>query len=152
MIGQGKGLVMAGVYEQAEKLVAAASIASSELNNCTMHLFSNNYIPSGKDTIASFTEAAFSGYANATIATWGTPFYDGAGNAKTVATSVEFTQNGGNITDVAYGYWLQSGNSTILGAQRFTDAPIAFNGAGNSVVVLAEVTLALSLDCVEVDS
>jgi|SRR6516225_1320727 len=143
---------MAGVYEKVQKLADAASLQTAAYNNCTMHLFSNNFNPVGNETLSSFTETAFSGYANVTIATWGAAFYDANGDAKTTSTAVEFTHNGGNTTDVAYGYYLVHGNSTILGAQRFDDAPIGFNGLGNSCVVVSEITIGPTLDSVEIHS
>ena len=95
--------------------------ASSDL---VLHLFSNNIIPKQKDTLDRYKEVENGGYVP--IVLWGGEWEE----KELVAHSffIEkrvfiFNDKIGNV----YGYYITSGNSKLIWAERFTDGPYKVN-------------------------
>ena len=98
-----------------------------------VRLFQNNYTPSIASVLADFTQATFTGYAQAELLDTmaGLPRIDTDGNVYIVCNSVlSFTQTADTTPNTVYGYYVVSDvGSHIIAAKRF-DTPIEFNAAG----------------------
>ena len=135
---------MAGVIVNIEALAELQLMALGHWSNATLHTYSNDYTPTGRevDTVP-FTESAYSGYANATISSWGTAFLSGAGVPTLAAGSKEFAFTTGNLTETVYGQFLTTANGTLIAAERYA-LPIQMTGPGSGFT--AQITIEGKLD------
>jgi hypothetical protein len=104
--------------------------------NVKYRLFANNVTPTLNDTLATYTEASFAGYA-AVSQNWSNFTINGVANHQgyALAPPVTFTNTSGS-TQTVYGYYVTDDlNTTLLAAARFDGAPISIpTGTGYSVV------------------
>lgn len=106
----------------------------------TLKLYTSNTTPAETDTAATYTEAAWTGYAakSLTGASWTL-----SGTAPTqAATGVQTFTSSANQTLVNnYGYFvIQTTSGTIMFAERFTDAPYAISNNGDVINVTCQFT------------
>jgi hypothetical protein len=110
------------------------------LGDWYLALYDNNYTPDVTSAPGNFAETTLGGYAqiaqpigNWTISTTAT-------GAKAVMLTAVFTFTPGGTGDSLYGYYLvDGGDLTILGAERFTGAPINITVAGGTLTVDVEL-------------
>jgi len=99
-------------------------------------LFTNNITPSLSDTVSTYTEAVFSGYApvSQTFSNFTLNGVTGH-NGYALAAPINFTNSSGSSVNV-YGYFVTDTTGTILlAAARFDSAPVAIPGGGSTQVV-----------------
>lgn len=104
-----------------------------------VHLYTNDYTPLATSTVASFTEATFTGYADVTLsrATWGAPSTVSGKASSTYGTDPTFTCSGG-ASQTCYGYYVTTvDDATLLWAERFDTSRTIASGETLTVVVKA---------------
>lgn len=112
-------------------------------------LFKNTPLISPTSVLTDFTECDFTGYAQATLTTWGAPFIDSTLQfAKMVSPLALFTAGSPiTITNLVQGYfWVDALGTTYLGADYFRDAsgavaPIDVSTAGQQIAFVLEERL-----------
>jgi len=108
--------------------------------NRRLHLFTNNYTPTVTDTLASYSEATFTGYATQNITGWGAPTI-AAHVGAIQAASRTFTRTATGTTQNIYGYFVtNAGDTTLLWAERDPNAPIPLTNNGDSYTVTPRIT------------
>lgn len=116
-----------GLVEQLKRIVN---------DGVTYHLFTNDVTPDRDTELAGLTEAAWSGYAAASLDETDFPTESVAGhNGSILGPAVAFLNSSGSPVD-AYGYYVTDvANSMLLAAARFDDAPISKADAESFLVV-----------------
>jgi hypothetical protein len=122
------------VYEQAllDALVGALDvIPAGKLLSATpkVELFTNNYNPTGADTYAAFTKAAFTGYAPVSLV-----FSDGAVNLsngdQARVANAPFVAGALSGAVTVYGYIISDGSANVYIAELF-GVPVNFVNLGD---------------------
>jgi hypothetical protein len=114
--------------------------SGSSLSPVKYHLYTNNVLPNHADTLATYTEAAFTGYQAGLVTTWNPSTIDGTFHASTNAGTVSYFNNGTGGVQV-YGYYVtDSGSTFLIFAEQFSGAPLTI-GAGQQLQVIPAVTL-----------
>lgn len=109
-------------------------------NGIHLKLYKNNYTPVDGSTLASFTEADFSGYAQ-DVPSFGAVTTIGNKAAMQDSMSRVFTHNGGGTGNTIYGYYvIWDTGPEICFAERFP-APISMAALGNTISILLHFTL-----------
>jgi hypothetical protein len=105
-----------------------------------LRLYKSNTTPGDSDTAATYTEAAFAGYAASTLtaANWSIT----TGNPSTCAYAEQtFTANATATEDI-YGYFVtRASDGKLLYSERFTNGPYAMRNSGDAI----KITLNFSL-------
>jgi hypothetical protein len=118
-----------GISDVNALLVAAMVAAGYQVG-----LFTNNHTPVYGDTLGSFTEASFGGYARNNLASPTNTGTSGNINLETFAAST-FNPTGTGLPVTIYGYFIvNSGASRLTGAELFT-VPITISIAGQALNV-----------------
>ena len=95
--------------------------------NAVLHLYSNNHTPAYADTVSSYTEATFTGYASVTLtgASW---TISGTNPAAATYAAQAFASSANQTLQTIYGYYITvSGN--LVAAELFASSvPIQYNG------------------------
>ena len=130
---------MALVVVDGGELIALKALVNhtAQATNLTLCLFKSNTTPGNTDTLATYTEADFTGYSAATL-TGGS--WVVTGNPITYAKQT-FTSSAGSQNQDVYGYYLKAGTDLIY-AERFTDGPYNIANNGDKI----EVTPSLGAD------
>lgn len=100
------------------------------------HLFTNNVTPTLADTVATYTEASWTGYA-AVSKTFTDYTINGVSghNGFAIASPIAFSNTSGSSQN-AYGYYVtDSGGTILLAAARFDSAPVSIPNGGSTSVV-----------------
>lgn len=100
------------------------------------HLFTNNVMPTLADTVSTYTEAAWTGYA-AVSKTFSDFTINGvSGNLGfAIASPIAFSNSSGS-SQAAYGYYVtDSAGAILLAAARFDSAPVSIPNGGSTSVV-----------------
>lgn len=113
----------------------------SAADNCVLKLFTNDVTPAEGDTVATYTEADFAGYAAATLtgASWSV-----AGDPTEASYAQQtFTRSSTGTAQSCYGYFVTNLAGTILlWAERFTDGPYTVTNNGDNIKVTPRIQLA----------
>jgi hypothetical protein len=123
-----------------EVLALGFLVNKSTPENLKLRLYESNTTPSETDTIATFTTATFTGYADATLtgASWTV-----TGGAPSSATYAEqtFTSTAGSQSKSVYGYcYLRTTTGDLVAAERFSDAPYSIVNNGDAVKITPAIT------------
>lgn len=112
----------------------AAAMVTAGMQVC---LYTNDHVPTRADTIATYTEATFGGYARQALST---PVDGGvsAGINRQTFAPVFFTPTGAGLPLYVYGYFVVRGVKYI-GAERFP-VPLWLFAVGKAVKVVPAVT------------
>ena len=116
------------VPNEGERKMLDMNLSEVAPGSQTLHLYTNNKDPAEGDNAASYTEAAFTGYAAVVLAraTWGAASTDGAGVTSKAYPQQTFTFLGAG-TIVGY-YVTETVSGILLWAERlFAGAGQAFN-------------------------
>lgn len=109
-------------------LLTAMVAASAPLENVTVHLVKDTFIPTPNTLPAELAthEADYTGYAASTAVDWLTPYIDGDGSGVVRAESVEFQPTGTATANTIYSYWLQTGTggTAKLVGFKLLDEPV----------------------------
>src|SRR6185295_5809225 len=103
-----------------------------------LRLFQNNFTPSKSSTVASFTEATFSGYSAQSV-TWGAGSVS-ANISTALATALTFTRGIGATSNTIYGWYLTDTGNAKVWACNLLSSPksMAVNGDG-IIITLTEL-------------
>jgi hypothetical protein len=109
------------------------------LGNISIGLFVNDMVPTGSETVASFTVPTNSGYAPVVVATVGNVTIAADGNLTLPMPAAQFRAADASNADVVYGWFGYMGNLTtghVIQARRFDDAPLAFASALDTITIV----------------
>lgn len=126
--------------DQYEPTALNAIIFQINSDGSTLHLYQNNYVPVDASVLGNFTEATFSGYADAVIAMQ-TPA-EVAGKAVSIdLVARTFTHNGGGTANTVYGYYVYDPFlGKLIWAERFA-APISMSAIPDIISIQLQLTL-----------
>jgi len=103
--------------------IATTVPGTPPIDGCKVKLFTNDFAPSPTTLLADFTEATFTGYAEATIATWGDTINTGTARAGSTAQA---TFTAGAIAgpgETCFGYYVtNAGETLVLFSERFEES------------------------------
>lgn len=111
-------------------ILSAGLLNSPTPPTVNVHIYQNNYTPTLADTLASYTEATFAGYAPLvwTYSSWTTVGVTGHVASSSLAPSIWQITAG---LQVVYGiYVTDSTNTILLGACRDPNAPVTLSVLG----------------------
>jgi hypothetical protein len=114
-------------------LALNARPAAALLTTPKVELYTNNYSPTGTDAYASFTKAAFTGYAAAAITFDAVPV-NLANGSQALIGSVVFQATNGVTPASVTGYILSDGAANVYMAESFP-VPLAFVNPGDFLQV-----------------
>jgi hypothetical protein len=108
----------------------------------TVHLFSNNYVPTPSDTLGNYTEATYSTYAAVVLTVaWG-PAAGGSGGLSAAPSAGALFAPGilGTPQD-CYGWYVTDALGNLLGADVFSGGPLNMGGTTPAVIVTPALSL-----------
>jgi hypothetical protein len=106
------------------------------LYNAKVHLYVNNLDPIPSNVLADFSEATFTGYAAATLASVA-PYYDPAQKVNMAGVSQLFVATAAMPNNLIYGYYITDSTDTYLWfAELFQGGPISIAAIGDGVQVI----------------
>lgn len=115
----------------------AARVAAGDV----VRLFRNNVTPAIGDTVASYTEANFSGYAAQALPSFSAAAFSTSKARATATSTLIFTNSTGVTGNTIYGYYVTNSAGTQLRwAHRPDNAPYDLSAAANAVNVLLKYT------------
>lgn len=104
-----------------------------------LKLFTNNHTPAVADTIASYTEATFGGYAEIALDAWAAATY--AAGVATILETLRIWTYSGTPTNVIYGYYVtNSGGTQLRWAELAAGGPYTINTVGQILAVQPRYT------------
>jgi len=116
------------VLPASSRLLQLEAIIAAQLDGGSLRLYKNELTPTVDSILADFTVANFTGYANKTIATWGTPYLDALGLATVLGGLQTWTCTDAVTPNQIYGcYYVDAGGELIF-AERFS-SPIPMGSA-----------------------
>lgn len=128
--------------------IATTLPGAPPIDGCKVKLYTNDFAPDPSTLLADFTEATFTGYGEATIATWGDTINTGPARAGSTAQA---TFTAGAIVapgQTVYGYYVTDAAETVvLFSERFTD-PVQFVAQYDSLSLDLVFSLPASLPAV----
>lgn len=108
--------------------------------NLVLCLFQSNTTPAEGDTLATYTEATFTGYANVTLTGASWTVTGGAPSSAAYAQQT-FTSSAGSQNQNVYGYFLKRLSSgDLVYAERFSDGPYNIVNNGDAIKVTPTIT------------
>jgi hypothetical protein len=120
------------VIPNPSRLAQLDALVAAQLNGGSLRLYQNNLSPNRNTDLADLVEATYSGYANKTVAIWGTSFLDPQGFATSIAPVQTFASTADTVANTVYGaYYLDAGGDLVW-VERFA-APAFFAEAGNTL-------------------
>lgn len=127
---------MSGVLmDNGSKQIASEARTNWNASTLNLALFKSNTVPTTGDTLATYTESTFPGYARQAITTWTAPTVTGH-IASMTAAALTFTRNATGATENVYGYLIIDHAGTVLyAAERDPDAPIPMTKNGDTYTV-----------------
>jgi len=109
------------------------------IRSLRLHLYQNDYVPTGASGIADFTEADFSGYAAQAVDDWTDPELNGLNQAVTTTALHTFTQTSEDVVCDVYGYYVtEADDTTVVFAERDSAAPVAFTATDKTLSILLQ--------------
>lgn len=105
-----------------------------------LRLFQNNITPAEGDTVSTYTEATFTGYAQRALAgaSWTTT--KGAPSDVTFASQT-FASTADQSLQNIYGYYfVRTTSLDLVAVERFTNAPFAIQNNGDEIRVTPKIT------------
>jgi hypothetical protein len=131
---------MAGIWcDEGISVLNAMLAQAMAAGGVEMHLFQNNVTPATSDTLATYTESTFPGYAPQPLV-----FLVDSGVVGNIDTchfvGLTFTRSAGSGSEMLYGYFLVDPVSgDLLGAQLLP-VPILMSVPGQAVLVNPAIT------------
>lgn len=123
-------------YLAMQKMIVAMDTANV-FDTSTVHLFQNNIFPSPDLTIASFTEADYTGYAAQSLGAFAGAFANDAGDVVAEFPHNVFVPTGSAVGNTIYGWWVQGplgGGSPELIDVRRLDTPVQLTSTLTALV------------------
>jgi len=108
--------------------------------NTSLRLFKSNTTPAEADTLATYTEADFTGYSAITL-TGGSWTVTPGAPTSAAYTQQTFTSSAGSQNQNVYGYVVvDSSDNTLLWAERFSDGPYNIANISDNIRVTPTIT------------
>jgi hypothetical protein len=104
-----------------------------------VHLFQNNIVPTQADTLATYTEATFDGYAALIFTSLAGPSRDTDGSFR-IYNDAGWSQTGSTTPNTIYGFYVTDHTGALIGAYRFA-TPVQMVDAFSSLDITAEFSL-----------
>lgn len=112
---------------------------TTTLANCRYHLFVSNVVPNHADTLGTYTEASYTGYANQVAGGWAASNLDSTFHATSNGSNLTWANSSGGPVSL-YGYYVtDNANAVLLFAERFAGAPVTIS-VGFALVLTPNVT------------
>ena len=108
--------------------------------NLVLCLYQNNITPAEADTVATYTAATFTGYAQLTLtgASW---VITGGAPSSAAYAQQTFTSTAGAQNQSIYGYFLKRlTTGDLVYAERFSDGPYTIVNNGDNIKVTPTIT------------
>jgi|HubBroStandDraft_3_1064219.scaffolds.fasta_scaffold01389_12 hypothetical protein len=123
-----------------DKMLTAMGADSTQLGNASMGLIAAPFAPSSTLTLASITEANFSGYARKSIGNPTIAFTGADGNEYVEGTTNSWMPSDTVTPNTIYGVFINPGNSTTtLWASDQLGIPVPLAGPGNQLTATPRV-------------
>lgn len=108
--------------------------------NLVLCLYQNNITPAEADTVATYTAATFTGYAQITLTGASWTITGGAPSSAAYAQQT-FTSTAGAQNQPIYGYFLKRlTTGDLVYAERFSDGPYTIVNNGDNIKVTPTIT------------
>lgn len=116
-----------------QRMLELVTNTSTGRENLVLHLFQNDITPASTMTLASYTEATFTGYAAVTLTTSDWAIMPGDPTTAVYSSGVAFTCSG-TTSQAIYGFYLsQAGSSVLMWSERFVSAPYTITNVGDAL-------------------
>lgn len=119
--------------------LGAATPAATALPGALCKLFKEGLTPNPDTPLADFdaAECDFSGYAASDTITWNAPVREGSWSEQLESSiTCPFTQTATTTVNSVGGYYLTSGDDTVLIGSRLFDSPKAMALVGDNITVV----------------
>ena len=117
---------MAFVIPEVGEIQLLEDLQANRLEGSHMHAYKNDVAPGPATVLGDFTECNFAGYAPFPLVGWSPAALDGTGHAATNAPKATFTPTAVGGSGNIYGYYItDDADGSLIGAERFSDAPVA---------------------------
>lgn len=127
-------------FPQQGALSDLAGWLAGDLGTAYARLYSNNVAFLPTNTLASYTEAAFPGYAPVGSLGWSVPYVNGQGKAQTDSNPVLFRLNSNSGSYAVYGLYItDSANSKLLAVLSLLQ-PFLFTASNNELLRMLSIT------------
>lgn len=107
-------------------------------NVVKLHLYQSNTIPGPNDTISTYTEADFDGYAAQSLVQLGSAFTNSDGAAEQDFQLLQFLDTGSTTPNTVYGYYvglkIGAGAEQLIWSERFS-SPATMDANGKVIDV-----------------
>lgn len=123
---------------QVDILGDMVTAVTGSLVGAEIHLFTNDYLPTGITVIADMTEATYSGYAAEAI-TWLAVSSADDGTIEVIGTAGEFRPTDDVVPNQCYGFWIENGAGVLLAAGRFDAPPIPMIDALDALILTPRI-------------
>lgn len=123
------------------KISLLSSFDAQQSATLKLRLYQNNYTPVEGSVLGDFTEATFSGYAQATpLVAVDITGPDGTNRWTITWSQCSWTKNGATGNQI-YGYYVLNAANQVLFAERFGAAPIDMTVNGNHLQLTPKLTM-----------
>jgi len=115
-------------------------VGKDTTENLDMRLFQSNTTPAEADTLATYTESTWTGYAS--IALTGASWTTTTGAPSDVAYAQQtYTSSADQASESTYGYLMKRVTTgDLILAERFTDGPYAIANNGDAIKITPQIT------------
>jgi hypothetical protein len=130
------------VPNNGEAIALSYLVNKTSPENLVLCLYQNNVTPGETDTVGTYTEATFTGYASITLTGASWTVTPGAPSSAAYAQQT-FTSSAGSQSQTIYGYFLKRVTTTtgdIVYAERFSDAPVTITNLNDQIKVTPTIT------------
>ncbi len=104
----------------------------TDLVNCEVNLFQNDYQPVPATVLADLTVATFSGYAAEVVAALLPAYLDPIGGASAQIGTIQFDHSGGVVSNIIFGFWAENAGGDLIMVGRFEN-PIPMAALGDAI-------------------
>jgi hypothetical protein len=126
------------VPDEGENYALEAFVGKTAATAPILCLFQSNTTPADTDTVATYTESNFTGYAAITIT--GASWNNALGGSISYGSQQTFTCSGAASQSV-YGYFIKSTTSAkLLWSERDASAPFAIANSGDAVKITPAIS------------
>jgi hypothetical protein len=125
----------------AEEVILSNFLNKVAPQDLVLKLYKNDKTPADGDDEGDYTEATFSGYADADLTGANWTITPGA-PSEAVYPQQTFTSDANQTTENIYGYFVvQTTSGKIMWAERFPNGPYPISNAGDAIKVTPKIQL-----------
>jgi hypothetical protein len=118
--------------------VITAFTDSLSSTGLSVHLYTNNVTPTRNDTLTTYTEADYTGYAAVNLTGQNAAVWQSQGSAvQYTTTQAAFSPTGTTVGNVIYGYYVSMATSpaTLLGAELLP-SPVSLGSPADQLIII----------------